>query len=76
MQTLNFPDKPNFTPRQWEVLKLIAETDGTHEQIAQWLEPMISPATVKRHEEALRQALGVDSRCKLMIYYYKNIVSN
>jgi DNA-binding NarL/FixJ family response regulator len=76
MEILKFPDNPNFSPRQWEVLRLIAETDGTHAQIAEWLNPVISPATVKRHEETLRQILGVDSRCKLMIFWYKNIVKH
>jgi DNA-binding NarL/FixJ family response regulator len=48
-----------LTPRQWEVLSLMADRLGTRE-IAERL--MVSPVTVRRHASAIQQKLGVDDR--------------
>jgi DNA-binding NarL/FixJ family response regulator len=69
-KTLQFPKSPKLTKRQAEILSLIAQTDATQEEIGNTL--FISPATVKRHEEDIRLAIGATSRCQLIIFYYQH----
>jgi DNA-binding NarL/FixJ family response regulator len=55
---------PEFTPRQWDVLRALCEVK-TNSEIAYDLG--ISPHTVKAHVERLMQATGTRNRVELIL---------
>jgi DNA-binding NarL/FixJ family response regulator len=57
--------KPVLTPRETEIVKLIAEAYNTKE-IAQM--PVISPKTVERHRANILEKLGMRDRVELTRY--------
>jgi DNA-binding NarL/FixJ family response regulator len=61
--------RPNLTPRQYEVLVLLAEGLPT-EQIAQRLQ--VAENTARNHIRLLLQEIGVHSRLAAVVTAYRN----
>ena len=59
------PDPPPLTPRELEILRLIADGKENAE-IAQAL--VISPSTAKNHVASVLEKLGVDNRVQAAVY--------
>lgn len=62
------PEAPSITPRQRQVVALIA-AGCSNEEVAARLD--ISPRTAKAHSDVLRQKLGVSRRRQIPAAYRK-----
>jgi ATP/maltotriose-dependent transcriptional regulator MalT len=60
------PEAPSITPRQRQVVALIA-AGCSNEEVAEHLD--ISPRTAKAHSDVLRQKLGVSRRRQIPAAY-------
>ena len=63
-------DKPNLSPRETELLKLIVE-DKTYPQIAKAMG--VGLETIKCYSSRLRAKLGVDTKVGLALWAARNL---